>query len=115
MIIGRRPTDDTFGDGVDIHMFAEMALLDDALNIVDPYLLYEEVQQQEEDNEYMMQEIMIMGKEDCRNVVPRWMEECLISAMRIGLICSSRTPRERKSMDVVVNELQTIRSSYLKI
>ncbi|XP_022158000.1 probable LRR receptor-like serine/threonine-protein kinase At3g47570 [Momordica charantia] len=43
MIIGRRPTDDTFGDGVDIHMFAEVALLDDALNIVDPYLLYEEV------------------------------------------------------------------------
>ncbi|XP_023539713.1 putative receptor-like protein kinase At3g47110 [Cucurbita pepo subsp. pepo] len=116
MIIGKRPTDSAFHSGVDIHMFTSMALSHGALAIIDPYLLYEETRCQEEEKEDRIQEIAIMMGEDNhgRETVPRWMEECVVSIMRIGLSCSSTVPRERTSMNMVVDELQKIRSCYLK-
>lgn len=113
MIIRKSPTDNIFDDDVGMHAFTAMTLPQGALNIADHSLPYEETQQEEE-NEDIGQEIAIMSEEDRRKFVPRWMEECLDSIMRIGLSCSSTTPGERTSMNVVVNKLQAIRNSYLK-
>lgn len=113
MITGKRPTDEVFGDGVDIHLYIAMALPQHALDIIDPSLLFEETRQQEKENEDKIQEIAIMGEEDGREIEQRSMEECVISVMKIGLSCSSTTPRERMPMKIVVNKLQACRSSYL--
>ena len=113
MIIGKRPIDDTFDNGVDIHLFTATMLPHEALGIIDPSIVFEETHQEEETNDEM-QKIAIVSEQDCKEIVPRWMEECLVSIMRIGLSCSLREPRERMAMDVVVNELQAIKSSYLK-
>lgn len=113
MIIGKRPTDDTFGHGVDIHLFATMGLSRDALGIIDHSMLSVEIDQEEE-SEDKIQEIAAMSEEQHRNIIPRYVEECLVSMMRIGLSCSLRAPRERTPMNVVVNELQAIKSSYLE-
>lgn len=45
MIIGKRPTEDAFGNGVDIHLFTTIALPHDALGIIDPSILSEETHQ----------------------------------------------------------------------
>ncbi|XP_023528721.1 putative receptor-like protein kinase At3g47110 [Cucurbita pepo subsp. pepo] len=113
MFIGKRPTDNMFSDGVDIHLFTAMALPHGALDIVDPYLLSQQTCQQEQGEE-KIQEKAIMSEEDHTKIEQRRMEECVASILRIGLSCSSRTPRERMSMSVVVNKLQTIKSSFLK-
>lgn len=114
-MIGKRPTDNMFCSGVDIHMFTSMSLSHRAFDIIDPYLLFEETRHQEEENEDVIQEITLTGEDDCRREVqPRWIEEYLITIMRIGLSCSSTSPKERTSMNVVANELHAIRSSYLK-
>ncbi|XP_022934467.1 probable LRR receptor-like serine/threonine-protein kinase At3g47570 [Cucurbita moschata] len=112
MIIGKRPTDDMFGDGGNIHELATVALCQDMLAIVDPSLFEESFQQ--EQNEDTIQEIAIMSEEDRKRFVPRWMEECVISATKIGLSCSSPVPGERTPINVVINELQSIKNSYLK-
>lgn len=115
MFIGKRPTDNMFGDGVDIRLFATMALPHGGLDIVDPSLLAQaSCQEEEEGNEDKIQTITVVSEEDEREVKQRRKEECVVSVMRIGLSCSSTTPTERMSMNVVVNKLQAIKSSYLK-
>ncbi|OVA02667.1 Protein kinase domain [Macleaya cordata] len=42
LFTGRRPTDDMFKDGLNLHEFAKMAFLDRVMTIVDPKLLLEE-------------------------------------------------------------------------
>ncbi|XP_038905806.1 putative receptor-like protein kinase At3g47110 [Benincasa hispida] len=114
MITGKRPTNDMFSNGMDIHLFTTMALRQDAWGIIDPYILFEEIHREEGTGEEI-QEIAKLSKEHRRKIMPRWMEECLISIMKIGLSCSMRTPSERTlSMNVVVNELLAIKRSCVK-
>lgn len=112
MFTGKRPTDSLFSDGVDIHLFTAMTLPHGVLDIVDHSLLSEETCQQEAENEKKIQTIAIMSEEDQSGVGQRRMEEYLVSIMRIGLSCSSTTPRERMPMNIVVKKLQTIKCSY---
>ena len=43
MFLGKRPTDDMFKDGLNLHNFAKMALLEKLVQIIDPILLPREV------------------------------------------------------------------------
>ena len=43
MFLGKRPTDDMFKDGLNLHNFAKMALREKFVRIVDPILLPREV------------------------------------------------------------------------
>lgn len=62
MMIGKRPTDNMFCSGVDIHMFSSMSLSHRAFDIIDPYLLFEETHHQEEENEDIIQRNSINGR-----------------------------------------------------
>ncbi|CAN6581130.1 unnamed protein product [Malus baccata var. baccata] len=99
MFTGRRPTDDMLKDGLSIHQFTAMAMLDHAMDIVDPLLLVEC-----EDAEV-----------DGSPIQARRLVECSVSVMQIGLSCSATSPSERMLMDAVVNKLKTIRDSYLNL
>lgn len=61
-----------------------------------------------------IQKIAIMSEKDHKNIILKWTEECVTSIMRIGLSWSLRAHKERMPMNVVVTELQAIKSSYLK-
>ncbi|KAM1287558.1 hypothetical protein ACFX2J_001470 [Malus domestica] len=89
MLTGKRPTDDMFKDGLNLHSFVVNAVPEHVEEICDPVLL-----QNEEKN----------GGDRRQKV-----EECLISLARIGVACSAAMPRERKDMTNVISELCLIR------
>lgn len=90
MFTGRAPTDDMFGEGLSLHLFAEMAYPDKISKIIDPILL----QMQPYDND---------GAE-LQNAFA-----CFRSVIRIGILCSRENPSERMNMKNAAAELHRIR------
>ncbi|XP_021664253.2 probable LRR receptor-like serine/threonine-protein kinase At3g47570 [Hevea brasiliensis] len=94
MITGKRPTDNMFESGLNLHKFARKSLPDNVMEIVDPMLLRDDME--------------IMNKRQSINTGNR-MEECLISMVEIALACSMESPRDRMDMSKVVHELHKVR------
>lgn len=118
MFTGKRPTDDMFKDGLSIHQFTAMAFPDRVMDIVDTSLLLIETDEEDNDDDKYsndIQEWQKAGHKDIGQVNTRGLEECLVSVMQVGLLCSSISPKERVLMNVVVNKMSAIRDSYLKL
>lgn len=94
MFTGRAPTDDMFREGLSLHLFAEMALPDKLVEIVDTVLL--EVQQYE--NAAYYDKTLA----------------CLSSVVRVGIHCSKQIPAERMSMKNAAIELHRIRDVVME-
>ncbi|XP_026439344.1 putative receptor-like protein kinase At3g47110 [Papaver somniferum] len=100
---GRRPTDDIFTDGLNLHTFAKTALLQDhVMKIVDSTLPGH------------------VCLEDGNNTIaPITVEnetklcEALARILNIGVMCSIESPNERMEMAEVTKELQSIMKGYL--
>ncbi|XP_058109125.1 probable LRR receptor-like serine/threonine-protein kinase At3g47570 [Magnolia sinica] len=99
MITGKGPTDDVFKDNLSLHHFAKLALAQRVMEIVDPQLLLEEAE-------------FIQGSENQINARNR-MHNCLISMVKIGVLCSAESPSKRMQMRDVVAEMHTIKDLYL--
>lgn len=114
MFTGKRPTDDMFKDDLSIHQFAAMALPHHVMDIADPSLLLE-TDDEDDDTRFAndIQERPITRYQDCPQVNTRRLEECLVSVIQIGLLCSALPPRERMLMDITANKMKAIRDSYL--
>ncbi|XP_059639134.1 probable LRR receptor-like serine/threonine-protein kinase At3g47570 [Cornus florida] len=97
MFTGKRPTGGMFTDNFSLHNYAKMALLDGVMEIVDSLLILEE-----EDESEMTKQHNIARTKDC-----------LVSVLRIGVVCSSGLPRERMDITNVLNELHKIREAFL--
>ena len=110
MFIGKRPIDEMFKDGLSIHKFTTMTLPEHVMNIVDPSMFFVE---DEEDIYDDIEEITIIEEDPRVNVSSR-IKECLISVFQIGLSCSKASPDERMPTNVVVNEMNAIRDTFLK-
>nr|AMM43120.1 LRR-RLK [Vernicia montana] len=93
MVTGKKPTDDIFMEGLNLHNFARMTLLDNVLEIVDPILLQEDEGPAQATNEYKI--------------------ECLIAIIKVGVTCSMESPQDRMDISNAVNELQSIRNKYI--
>lgn len=115
MFTGKRPTDDMFKDGLSIHQFTATAFPDRVMDIVDTSLLLETEEDNDDKISNDIQERPIMGYNDKGVDKSRRLEECLVSVMQIGLSCSKASPKERILMNVVVNKMNAIRDSYLKL
>ncbi|KAL4606182.1 hypothetical protein ACB092_09G083900 [Castanea dentata] len=103
MFIGKRSIDEMFKDGLSIHKFTAMALLEHVMDIVDPSMFFEKDEEDANDN---IEEIQIIEEDP---------KECLISVFQIGLLCSKTSPDERIPINVVVNEMNAIRDKFLKL
>ncbi|XP_031251503.1 probable LRR receptor-like serine/threonine-protein kinase At3g47570 [Pistacia vera] len=90
MFTGKRPTDEMFKDDLNIHNFVSMAFPNHVMDIVDPSLLFEE--ENEDDG---VEETMMRNFETQRNNKKK-MEEFLVLVLRIGLMCSTTSPREAR-------------------
>ncbi|KAJ1431189.1 Serine/threonine-protein kinase, active site [Sesbania bispinosa] len=80
MLIGKRPTDEMFKDGLNLHSYVENSISNHLLQIVDLTLLPNGLEQATDNGMHL-------------NV-----EKCLLSLFRIALSCSVESPRERMSM-----------------
>lgn len=99
MLSGRRPTDEIFEDGQNLHNFVENSFAGNLLQILEPSLVpkHEEATTEEENSQ---------------NLTPT-VEKCLVSLFKIGLACSVESPKERMNMVDVTRELSKIRKAFL--
>ncbi|AES75306.1 LRR receptor-like kinase family protein [Medicago truncatula] len=99
MLTGRRPTDELFEDGQNLHNFVTISFPDNLIKILDPHLLPRAEEGGIEDG---IHEILIPN-----------VEECLTSLFRIGLLCSLESTKERMNIVDVNRELTTIQKVFL--
>ncbi|KAK2373507.1 putative LRR receptor serine/threonine-protein kinase [Trifolium repens] len=100
MLTGRRPTDEMFIDGQNLHMYVEIPFPNDVMEILDPHIVPrdEEAATIEDGNSW--------------NIIPT-IEKCLVSLFRIGLACSMDTPKARMNIADATRELNIIRKTFL--
>ncbi|GLT33881.1 hypothetical protein SLA2020_084360 [Shorea laevis] len=103
MIIGKRPTDAIFKDGLNLHQFAKLALPERVMDIVDPSLL-QELRSTDEN---------VGDARRNRRERRVSIKEILITFVRIGVLCSMDSPNDRMEMKDVVAELCIIRDKFL--
>ncbi|KDP33401.1 hypothetical protein JCGZ_12857 [Jatropha curcas] len=89
MFTGKRPTDDFFKDDLNLHTFVERSLPYEVTNIIDRNIILVED-----------------GGESFKDAI--------LFVLRIGVACTMEQPGERMEMQDVINELQKVKSSYLK-
>ncbi|XP_058772644.1 probable LRR receptor-like serine/threonine-protein kinase At3g47570 [Vicia villosa] len=99
MLTGKRPTDEVFEDGQNLHNFVAISFPNNLIKILDPNLL-------PKDGEV---EIQNRNRE---NMIPN-LDECLISLFRIGLFCSMESPKDRLNIVEVTRELSIIKKTSL--
>lgn len=86
MFTGKKPTDDSFKDGLNLHVYTERSLPDKVMEVVDPSI-----------------DLSNDGRESLLN--------CMVSVMRIGVACSEEVPAERMKMVDVIRELHKIKDT----
>ncbi|WVY99528.1 hypothetical protein V8G54_025598 [Vigna mungo] len=98
MLTGRRPTDEIFQDGQNLHKFVANSFPENLLQILDPLLVVKEAE--------------LSTKEEIQNFTPTT-EVCLVSLFHIGLACVKESPKERISMVDVTRELSKIKRAFI--
>ena len=114
LFTGKRPIDEMFKDGMNIYNFTAMALPEHVMNILDPLMFFGEEDEDVNDDRHNVdiEERAIIEDQNV-NVSSR-IKDCLISVFQIGLSCSTTSRDERVPMNVVVNEMNAIRDTFLK-
>ncbi|XP_078166282.1 uncharacterized protein LOC144560950 isoform X3 [Carex rostrata] len=95
MFTGISPNDERFRDGLNLHMYVEMAFSDRVTEIIDHKLF----------------PVNVGG--DSANVTQD-VHDCLVSVIRCGLLCSKLSPKERIRIEEVVKELNRARVKLLR-
>lgn len=90
MITRKRPTDKMLDADLNLHNFARIALPQRVIEIVDPMILTEET-----DGNKMI--------------------ENLISLIKIGLACSTESPKDRMDINTALHELHLVKNNILKV
>ncbi|KAK2634190.1 hypothetical protein Ddye_028982, partial [Dipteronia dyeriana] len=98
ILTGKRPTNEMFKDGLSLHSFCKMALPDRVMEIADPFLL-------------ILYEELIGQTNGGKGTVK--VSKCLISLVRIGVACSTKTPHKRMGISEIVMELNAIKQAFL--
>ena len=99
MLTGRRPTNEMFKDGHNLHNYVRISIPNHLLQILDPAIQPRELEQ-------------VGGDENLGLLHPN-VEKCLLSLFRIALACSVESPKDRMSMVDVTRELNLIKRSFL--
>ncbi|WOG89100.1 hypothetical protein DCAR_0208336 [Daucus carota subsp. sativus] len=100
LFTGRRPTDEIFRDGVNLHNFVSMALTDEIMVVVDQSALSGE-------------EYITMEKNEIGSKWSHEHTEQLISIFRIGISCSEKSPTLRMNMKEAAAHLKSIKEEIV--
>ncbi|KAI3875376.1 hypothetical protein MKW98_000053 [Papaver atlanticum] len=112
MFTGKRPTDDIFTDGLNIHNFCKMHELPERVEeIIDSRLLLElreDLNGAENSNHNML-------RNERRNITRDAMIQILASIIQIGVKCSSELPSDRKNMNEINVDVQAVKDQFLRV
>ncbi|KAK3435845.1 hypothetical protein EUGRSUZ_C00269 [Eucalyptus grandis] len=104
MFTGKRPIDDMFENGLDLHRFTKAALADRVEKAIDPILLQE-----------------IEELEKRRTIAPEgknksWcsIKDCLVLMIEVGITCSFESSKERMDIYDALTKLQGMRKKLLE-
>nr|XP_023872126.1 LRR receptor-like serine/threonine-protein kinase EFR [Quercus suber] len=121
IFLGKKPTDDMFKDGLNLHNVAKMALPEKLVQIVDPFLLPREVDEaptalvaaREYNNGNEIQvDVEAQRIPNLCQMDPN-VHKCLVSILETGIACSMESPKDRMKMKEVTRELHMIKKSFL--
>ncbi|XP_026666222.2 receptor kinase-like protein Xa21 [Phoenix dactylifera] len=93
MLTGKKPTNDMFKDGLNLHKFVDMAFPERVTEILDPQNLQDE--NEEVDGNIRNEDFSRMR-----------LRRCVISLIRIGLLCAKESPNERPRMQDVTTKVR---------
>ncbi|CAN1170943.1 Probable LRR receptor-like serine/threonine-protein kinase At3g47570 [Linum perenne] len=97
LFTGKRPTDETFKDGLSLHNIVKSAMSEqNTSEVVDPILLSE-----------------LLRSTSNSSKARKDLEELMSSILEIGIACSSDFPQERASMSEVLSSLTAIKTSLV--
>ncbi|KAK9903726.1 hypothetical protein M0R45_001026 [Rubus argutus] len=100
LFTGKRPTDQMFSGGLNLHNYAKAVLPDHVTKIADSLVLQGGITD--------IDEALDQGGARAKK-----MEECLTVLFGIGIACSAEFPTNRKNISDVVSELYSIRNDLL--
>ncbi|KAG8656249.1 probable LRR receptor-like serine/threonine-protein kinase At3g47570 [Manihot esculenta] len=104
MFTGRRPTDEIFKDGLNLHSFVKTALPESLMQIIDPNIITATEEERELSNSNgNLSEMSAKAR------------SCVVSVLEIGIGCSAESPKGRMSMEDVSRQLDLIRKTFLGI
>ncbi|KAM7469622.1 hypothetical protein LguiA_007805 [Lonicera macranthoides] len=121
MFTGRRPTDDMFKDGLNLHNYIKMSLQEQGMQIVDQTLLAigepgkteatiieeeREAVNEIEVGQYTINTGSLSHGSDK-------LQKCIIAVLEIGLACSVESPNQRMGMNDILRELHNIKIAFL--
>ncbi|KAI3875388.1 hypothetical protein MKW98_000065 [Papaver atlanticum] len=110
MFTGKKPTDNMFKDGLNIHYFCKMYELPERVEkVIDSRLLFE---LREDHNDAGIANGNMLRIER-RNISNDTMRQILASIIQIGVKCSSELPSDRSSMNEVIVDVQAVKSRFL--
>lgn len=100
MLTGKRPTDEIFTDGLNLHKFVENAFPQKITEVLDPCI----VPSSEDGDVYY--------NLDHGNNATDGVESCIVHLVKLGLSCSSQVPKDRPTMQDVYAEVITIKEAF---
>lgn len=98
MLTGKRPTNDTFSNGLGLHDFVRMSYPEHVMEIIDPRLI---------------QDMKVENIAEQDNTMETKIRRCVIPLIDIGLSCSASSPNRRMNMKQVAAKLYSIQTSLL--
>ncbi|XP_057990696.1 probable LRR receptor-like serine/threonine-protein kinase At3g47570 [Hevea brasiliensis] len=116
---GRRPTDEVFTDGLNLHNFVRSKLPGQVMQVLDLKLIaIEEVGVEEiiEDNESDDGQLEIQENNvntERLKLQGSNVQKCVVSVLNIGLACSVELPSDRMNMGDITRKLNIITESFL--
>ncbi|KAM7473950.1 hypothetical protein LguiB_021193 [Lonicera macranthoides] len=121
MFTGRRPTDDMFKDGLNLHNYIKMALQEQGMQIVDQTLLaIGEAGETEaaivDEERQAVNEIKVEQYTINTGTLfhgSEKLQKCIIAVLEIGLACSAESPKQRMGMNDILRELHQIKTAFL--
>ena len=99
MVTGKRPTDSTFGQGLSLREYVELALHNRMMDVIDMRLSLS-----------LENELQDAGEGDSSH---KRNTDCLIALLRLGLSCSEEMPSCRMPTGDIIKELLAIKGSIL--
>ncbi|KAI3868642.1 hypothetical protein MKX03_013152 [Papaver bracteatum] len=112
MFTGKRPTDDMFKDGQNIHYFCKMHEFPESVEKVIDSALLIELREDHNDAEITNYNML---RDERRNIDRDTVRQILASIIQIGVKCSSELPSDRSSMNEVVVDVQAVKNQFVGV
>ncbi|CAO2142475.1 unnamed protein product [Urochloa humidicola] len=103
MLTGKRPTDDIFRDGLNLHKFVESAFPQNVNEILETSLVQEfDVEEARQGSNNGSQALF-------------GMETCILQLAKLGLKCSVDSPKDRPAIQDVYSEVVTVKEAFYSL